>query len=194
LGRVVTPETSRDRFANPAMRELNHQHMFRLPLADPNGLDLDRITDGLGRASERLKNDRVYALRVHELGEAYLCDGGSLVHGDYFPGSWVKGAERVCIIDPEFGFLGAREFDYGVMLGHLALASADITAAGQVVDASGREGLDEGSVLGFAGVEIMRRLIGVAQLPLAADLDAKARLLEVSRSMVIEPERGLKCW
>jgi len=37
---------------------------------------------------------------------------------------------------------------------------------------------------GFAGIEIMRRLIGVAQLPLCYGLEEKQRLLEMSREMV----------
>ena len=39
--------------------------------------------------------------------------------------------------------------------------------------------------LQFAGMEIMRRLIGVAQLPLAADLSRKEALLATSRDLVL---------
>jgi len=37
----------------------------------------------------------------------------------------------------------------------------------------------------FAGVEIMRRLIGVAQLPLQASLDRKQELLGHARELVL---------
>jgi 5-methylthioribose kinase len=44
-------------FENRAMRTLNHEHIFRLPLARENGLDLDRITPGLDSAARELKQD-----------------------------------------------------------------------------------------------------------------------------------------
>jgi hypothetical protein len=37
----------------------------------------------------------------------------------------------------------------------------------------------------------MRRLIGVAQLPLSYDIDRKRSLLRLSRRLVVEPHRGL---
>jgi len=194
LGRVVIAEPSRSGFANRSMRALNHEHIFRLPLAEQNGLDLDRITDGLGRAAAELKSDRAYCSHVVALGAEYLADRESLVHGDYFPGSWVRGTSGIRIIDPEFCFLGARAFDYGVMLAHLALARIDVDAARQVLRASEREHVDETMVRGFAGVEIMRRLIGVAQLPLPYGIDVKRRLLDVSRALVQAREGGLACW
>ncbi len=194
LSTVTIPAPEKDRFTNRAMRALNHEHIFRLPLARDNGLDLDRITEGLGRAAEGLKADEAYADRVRALGSRYLEDGVSLVHGDYFPGSWMKAADGIRIIDPEFCFLGAREFDYGVMLAHLALARTPVEPAQRVLDATRSERLDTALVLNFAGVEIMRRLIGVAQLPLSHDLDTKRRLLDVSRSLVLTPRAELSCW
>ena len=194
LGRVTIPEDARAGFANRAMRALNHEHMFSLPLAEQNGLDLDRVTDGLARAAEELKRDPAYGRLAGELGTKYLADHASLVHGDYFPGSWARGTRGIRIIDPEFCFLGAREFDYGVMLAHLALARVGVETADLVVGASVREHLDERVMLGFAGTEIMRRLIGVAQLPLPYGIDAKRHLLDVSRSLVLTHERGLTCW
>ena len=43
--------------------------------------------------------------------------------------------------------------------------------------------------LGFAGMEIMRRLIGVAQLPLTAELAFKEQLLYLSTQLLLEPQR-----
>jgi hypothetical protein len=36
----------------------------------------------------------------------------------------------------------------------------------------------------------MRRLIGVAQLPIAFGIDRKRALLALSRRLVVEPDRG----
>ena len=40
----------------------------------------------------------------------------------------------------------------------------------------------------LAGVEIMRRLIGYAQLPIGYGLQVKRELLELSRTLVLQPE------
>ena len=81
--------------ANRAMRALNHEHMFRFPLVETNGLDLDGITPGLHEAASELTGNRVYCDAVAALGDRYLADGSTLVHGDYFPGSWLKAADGV---------------------------------------------------------------------------------------------------
>jgi 5-methylthioribose kinase len=194
LGKVRPSTDHTSRLANRAMRRLNHEHIFSLPLREVNGLALDRITDGLASTAEDLKRDRAYCSRVHELGEVYLSDGPWLVHGDYFPGSWIRTAYGVRIIDPEFCFCGAREFDYGVMLAHCALVRTTRAPAERVMAAARQAQLDEALVRGFAGVEVMRRLIGVAQLPLSYGLDAKRRLLALSRTLVLAPTSALRLW
>lgn len=169
---------------NRKMRALNHLHIFDFPLQEANGLDLDPITPGLSDAARRLKANRSYVARVRRLGEHYLADGSQLVHGDYFPGSWLRTPDGLRVIDPEFCFLGAAGFDVGVMLGH-ALLSGQPAEVCDAIEAAGRRlEHDEALVRGFAGVEIMRRLIGVAQLPLACGLDTKLALLDRSEALV----------
>jgi 5-methylthioribose kinase len=175
-------------FSNTEMRALNHEHIFALPLRHDNGLDLEGITPGLTSLALELQSDSGYQEQVKALGECYLGDSrnGCLVHGDYFPGSWLKLEQRLYVIDPEFCFYGPPEWDIGVMIGHLCLAGVQeqliagvsnlYTAAMPVKIALIRK---------FAGVEIMRRLIGVAQLPLRCDLNEKRRLLELSRRLVV---------
>jgi 5-methylthioribose kinase len=191
LARVSVPADSRATFANRAMRALNHEHMFSFPLVDPNGLDLNGITPGLGDAARALAGDRVYCEAVAGLGRRYLADGGTLVHGDYFPGSWLKAADGVRIIDPEFGFLGDPELDCGVLAAHLAIAQCSPAALEMVRTAADARHLDVALVAAYAGVEIMRRLIGVAQLPVTFGIERKRALLERSRRLVVEPHKGL---
>ncbi len=191
LSRVKPPWAG---LANRAMRELNHEHIFTLPLSAGNGLDLDAITPGLSSAALALQQDMPYRARVAALGTRYLADGTALVHGDFFPGSWVRTSRGVRVIDPEFCFAGTREFDYGVMLAHLAFGGVDAVTASRVLEAARGDGLDEGLLLGFAGVEIMRRLLGVAQLPLSFGLQGKQHLLTLSHNLVMAPESALSCW
>jgi 5-methylthioribose kinase len=190
LTRVAVPIDARDLFANRAMRTLNHEHMFRFPLVETNGLDLDRITTGLADAARELQTDRAYCLAVDTLGRRYLADGRTLVHGDYFPGSWLKAADGVRVIDPEFCFVGDPEFDCGVLAAHLTIAQCSDDTLQMVSATAEARRLELSLVAAFAGVEIMRRLIGVAQLPLAFGIDRKRALLRRSRRLVVEPQRG----
>lgn len=167
-------------FANRAIRALNHEHIFALPLRVNNGLDLDKITPGLDDAASELKNGAAYCRRAAELGELYSSDGVCLVHGDFFPGSWIRTSAGLRVIDPEFCFFGVPEFDFGVFLAHMYLAKQ----RDEIIDAVREKGAAE--VLAFAGVEIMRRLIGVAQLPVRYGIEEKRRLLDLSRKLVLQ--------
>jgi 5-methylthioribose kinase len=175
-------------FANRAMRALNHLHIFAFPLQLANGFDLDAITPGLGKVAQALKLDEVYVQRVGKLGELYLRDGATLLHGDYFPGSWLQTTQGVRVIDPEFCFYGPAEFDLGVMIAHLHLAEQPADLASELLlSYNPARPLNQKLMRQFAGVEIMRRLIGVAQLPLKLSLEAKSALLSLSRELVLQP-------
>ncbi len=193
LAAVTIPAGRREVFANRAMRALNHEHMFIFPLRDGNGLDLNAITPGLADAARELAADHVYVGAVAAIGERYLADGETLVHGDYFPGSWLRADASVRIIDPEFCFLGEPEFDCGILAAHLALARCAPAAFETVTAHAQARRLDRDRVAAYAGVEIMRRLIGVAQLPLTGGIDQKRTLLQHSRRLVLEPQQGLTC-
>lgn len=186
---------AREGLANDAMRALNHEHLFALPLRANNGLDLDAYTGtpGLAAAAAALREDAAYAAAVAALGERYRTGrGGSLVHGDFYPGSFLQTAAGVKVIDPEFGFCGDAEFDLGVFAAHLLLAGEAPERAETVLAAyrpAAGAGYSPALARRYAGVEIMRRLLGVAQIPgLRADLARKTALLERSRRLVLEPE------
>ena len=171
---MTVPDGGAARFANRAMRSLNHEHIFRLPLAD-NSLDLDGITSGLQEVADTLRQDAAYVTAVTELGVRYLADGPVLLHGDYFPGSWVRARGAVRVIDPEFCFLGPSAYDLGVMSAHLLLAGQPREVVRRLLDRyTAGATLDLVLTGRFAGVEMMRRLIGVAQLPLEASIEAEA--------------------
>jgi len=159
-------------FTNREMRTLNHFHIFKFPLDANNDLNLDQFTPGLTVQANKLQQDYAYVDTVAALGNLYLQDGESLLHGDYFPGSWFKASCGIRIIDPEFCFL----------------AEQPETLANKLVDTYGRATINHSLVSQFAGVEIMRRLIGVAQLPLKCDLRKKIEMLDISRQLVLNPQ------
>lgn len=179
----IQPEPdSREVFRNREMRALNHAHQYAIPLDAASGLSLDRFTPGLDALAAGLRSDAPYCHRVAELGKLYLADGETLLHGDFFPGSWLRTPLGLSVIDPEFCFLGPREYDLGILWAHLIFTGHDALVPGL------RERyaavVDWQLAGAFAGAELMRRLIGVAQLPLGEDLSRKRVWLELSRRLV----------
>jgi 5-methylthioribose kinase len=177
--------SSRARLANRQMRELNHFHIFVFPFTLDNNFDLDSITPCLGQLGERIKQNQALRSRITKLGEIYLAEGDYLLHGDFFPGSWLRAGSGLKVIDPEFGFAGPREFDLGVLSAHLQIAGLSNSSQNSYIHYSHRNELNSRLVKGFAGVEILRRLLGVAQLPVHFDLQRKQSLLEAAVKQVL---------
>lgn len=170
---------------NQPMRELNHAHIFEVPLNEDNGLDLDGITPGLGEAAARLQRDDAFVARVIALGMIYLqVEGPSLLHGDFYPGSFLRTKEGLRVIDPEFAFPGPPEFDIGVLGAHLILSGEEAGVVDTISQLYGAA-LDPQLLRDFAAAELMRRLIGVAQLPLAANLEQKQAWLDLSKRWLL---------
>lgn len=175
---------------NHAMRELNALHIFKLPFADDTGFDLDAITPGLSVLAASCREDAALLARIENLERRYLVTGSTLLHGDFFPGSILLTAQGIKVIDPEFCFFGDAEFDVGVLLAHLTLAGQSVALIEQGL-AHYRAGVTE--VLPFsdalcwqyAGIEILRRLLGLAQLPLTLDLNAKQALVTTARQWLL---------
>jgi 5-methylthioribose kinase len=168
--------------ANTGMKVLNHEHIFRYPFMEENGFDLDLIQGGLQQLAMKYKTDESLKKQIEKLGERYLSTGNTLLHGDFYPGSWLKVAEGVKVIDPEFAYLGDPEFDLGVMIAHLKMAGLSFRP---VIEAYGSErSLSEKLLIAYAGVEIMRRLIGLAQLPVSMDIETKREMLEEASGMI----------
>ena len=198
-------ESTRTSLANHDMRALNHEHIFALPLRPDNGLDLDAYTgtSGLAQAAASLRADAAYTARATALGERYLHGTGrSLLHGDFFPGSFLRTGVGVRVIDPEFCFCGDAEYDLGVFTAHLLLADEPPARSEQALamyEPAATLPFSPELARQYAGTEIMRRLIGVAQIPtLHLDLPRKTTLLELSRRLVLRTvacflEPFLKC-
>ncbi|MEO0330111.1 MAG: phosphotransferase [Bacteroidota bacterium] len=164
--------------ANRAMKELNHEHIFKYPFLEENGFNLDDVQPGLQEISLKYKRNEGLKAKITRLGERYLATGNTLLHGDYYPGSWLKTISNIAIIDPEFAFLGNPEFDIGVMVAHLIMAETAPEIIQQVLDEYQQpDGYDELLQQAYSGVEILRRIMGLAQLPLSLSLEEKQVLL-----------------
>ena len=173
-------------FANRAMRALNHEHIFNYPFRNDSGFDLDTVQAGLQSVALPYQRDAVLGKAAHALGQVYLQDGRHLLHGDFYFGSFLKTAAGIKIIDPEFCFYGPAEFDLGVLIAHLKMArQSDKSIQVLKTNYESPDGFDEKLLDQFAGVEIMRRLIGLAQLPLSLSLTEKQQLLVHARELVV---------
>lgn len=174
-----------DELANLELRKLNHEHIFLYPFMEENGFDLNTIQDGLQELAVPYKNDAELKQKIEILGALYLSNGNYLLHGDFYPGSWLKTENGIKIIDPEFCFYGSREFDLGVLLAHLYLTQQEAVLLEMVKKRYlYYSELDLSVLHGFIGAEIMRRLIGLAQLPLKMDLKTKGKLLRFAHALI----------
>ena len=164
---------------NLELRQMNHEHIFNFPFAIENGMNLDDIQEGLQDLSMSYKTDEKLKNKILELGQVYLSTGECLLHGDYYPGSWLKTAQGLKVIDPEFGFMGPAEFDLSVFVAHMMMAQQEEDIVQQILNEyQTSTGFNEGLMAQLAGIEIMRRLIGIAQLPLDLGLGEKNELLK----------------
>ncbi|MDX2286546.1 MAG: phosphotransferase [Bacteroidia bacterium] len=172
---------------NRAMRELNAEHIFRYPFMEENGFSLDQVTPGLQAAAMEYKTDARLKAAVQDLSAVYLGDGPCLLHGDYYPGSWLRTASGVKVIDPEFGFTGPAEFDVAVMMAHMRMAAQPPEVLDRIRNTyQAPAGFSWRLARQLSGVEVMRRIIGLAQLPLSLDLQAKQDLLREAYTLILE--------
>lgn len=172
--------TASQMIRNHHMRRLNHEHIFQYPYIADNGLDLDDILPGLQEASKKYKADEELKRKVKEIGKVYLSDEGeNLLHGDYFPGSWLKTDKGIKIIDPEFCFFGPPEFEIGVMIAHLKLADQPRELIDKALQRyTAQADLDDKLRQKFTATEVLRRILGLAQLPLEIDLEQRKQLMQ----------------
>ena len=177
---------------NHCMRELNYTHIFDLPLQADNGLELGELAD----VAERCANHEQLKQAASRLGQIYIGKSSQtttsvLLHGDFYPGSWLgtlSDPENVKVIDPEFAFVGPAEFDVGVCLAHLQFAGMSLEQASTALDHYSKpQGFDVTLARSFAGIELIRRLLGVAQLPLPENTSTQTKIdwLETGCNLVL---------
>lgn len=169
---------------NASMKKLNHEHIFHFPFQLDNGFDLNSVQYGLQELSLPFKSNSILKRKIEELGKRYLRQGETLLHGDFYPGSWLKINNGLKVIDPEFAFLGDPEFDLGVMFAHLDLGQQPEEIKTKILQTYSLP-LAPGLLNQYHGVELLRRLIGIAQLPVNMTLREKKQLLEKAEQLIL---------
>lgn len=200
MGYLSTLHTRTRGLSDPAltnlpMRRLNHEHIFALPFRANNGVDFEAIEPGLSGVANALHGDTAAISKAEALGKRYLAspqNDDCLLHGDFFPGSWLhttQGAQiGVWIIDPEFCFIGPPAFDVAITVAHLIMAGADHQVATAIDTYTTQQpGLDLDLMTRFAAVEVLRRNLGVAQLPLTGPQGFRAKLIAAAHRALTTP-------
>jgi 5-methylthioribose kinase len=179
-----------DELANLELRQLNYEHIFHYPFLEENGFDLNSIQEGLQELALPYKKEAILKKQIELLGSLYLSKGNYLLHGDYYPGSWLNTDTGIKIIDPEFCYYGLREFDLGILMAHLYLTKQKQSTIDRIIsDYYAYSELNKSILNGFIGVEIMRRLIGLAQLPLKMDLKTKGELMQFAHTLIVNSQQ-----
>lgn len=177
------------RIENEKMKLLNAEHIFDFPFKATNNFDLNNIQDGLASIATEYKNDKLLIEKSKRLKSIYLSNGITLLHGDFYPGSWQLTKDGIKVIDPEFCFSGCAEFDVGVFIGHLFLAQqTELSILNMLTRYKQPKNFDEKLALNFAGIEILRRILGLAQLPLELELNERKELMFIGKQLLLEPE------
>ena len=174
-----TSTSSKQLIHNRSMRQLNHEHIFKYPFQENNGINLDEILPGLAAVGDKVTKDQELKTAVNQLGEMYLADGEHLLHGDYFPGSWLNTKLGLKIIDPEFCFFGPAEFEIGICLAHLYMAEQPHSQIKLAMDFYKEKApFNDMLMMKFMSIEMLRRILGLAQLPLSLSLEKRTALVE----------------
>lgn len=167
---------------NEPMRSLNHEYIFVHPFFDKEEIP------GLEQEVRPLREDKQILAIVRDLGSQYLAtDGPYLTQGDFYPASWMQTESGVKVIDNEFAGYGQREFDLGVILAHMIFAEQQSDVFSFISENYGNK-IDWSQALQFAGIEIARRIIGVAKIRPGAELELKKHWLAKATSLIKDPE------
>ena len=209
----------RHRFGYSELCLVTEDLVFTAPFTGAASNRYDDELTGLVRA---LRRDRQLRMAVSGLLSAFKTRGETLIHGDLHTGSVLVREQRARVIDLEFAYYGPVGFDPGMLLANLALAyiaheaSGDLEFCAMVVKyareywsalAAGcrqQWSTDEFSCHQFlstliadagrfAGVEMIRRIVGLAHvqdidsLPQPARLRAQQHAVSCGRTLITGP-------
>ena len=200
-------------FANTVMQSITADYVFTFPFTDH---ETNYHSDGLDVAVDQLRTDQQFLKQVDELKNVFLRVQRGLTHGDLHTGSIMVEDNSAKVIDSEFAFYGPVGFDIGLFWANYLLSyyshidnnkaqSEIVTAIIQTwksytehfkMDLSLKSRtlqLIFHESVGFAGLEMLRRIVGAAHvkdIERISDLQRKLRvetaILELGKSIVKE--------
>ena len=197
----ATAQHYRQQFANAIMQSITADYVFTFPFTEH---ETNFWTPGLEPDVQHLKADTDFLRQAEHLKRIFLTAQQGVTHGDLHTGSILVQDNTAKVIDAEFAFYGPVGFDLGLYWanyflsyfshqGNLSVQSALKTAVVQVWDTYTAEftmadaGLKSEvlrnifqDAVGFAGLEMLRRLIGAAHVK---DIEG---IVDLSRKRSVE--------
>ena len=193
----------KQQFANTTMQAITADYVFTFPYTEH---ETNFWTPGLEPDVQRLKADTDFLARAAHLKQIFLTLQQAVTHGDLHTGSVLVQNDTAKVIDAEFAFYGPPGFDVGLYWANYFLSyfshqdtldvqSALKTAVVQtwhtyatefgMVDATLKAQTLQNifhDAVGFAGLEILRRLIGAAHVKDIEGITDIPRKLSVERA------------
>ena len=199
----ATVQQYRQQFANTTMQSITANYVFTFPYTEH---ETNFWTAGLAPDVQRLKADTDFLQQAEDLKRIFLTAQQALTHGDLHTGSVLVQNNTAKVIDAEFAFYGPVGFDLGLYWANYLLSyfshqdtvdaqSALKTAIAKTwhtytlefrtVDATlQKQTLQQifHEAVGFAGLEMLRRLIGAAHVKDIEGIADVPRKLRVERA------------
>ena len=196
-----TAHRYRRQFANATMQSITADYVFTFPYTEH---ETNFCTPGLESDVQQLKTDSDFLRQAAHLRQIFLTVQQGVTHGDLHTGSVLIQDNTAKIIDAEFAFYGPVGFDLGLywanyLLSYFshqdalrvqsALKTAILqtwhayTAEFETVDAALKARTLQNifhNAVGFAGLEMLRRLIGAAHVK---DIEG---IVDISRKLNVE--------
>ena len=191
-------------FANTVMQTITADYVFTFPFTNH---ETNYHTDGLEAAVNRLKTDQQFLKQADELKSVFLRVQRGVTHGDLHTGSIMVKGNSAKVIDSEFAFYGPVGFDVGLFWANYLLSyyshldntkvqSEIITAIIQTwktytehfkMDLSLKHRTLQmifSESVGFAGLEMLRRIIGAAHVKDIENIEDIHRKLRVETAIL----------
>jgi 5-methylthioribose kinase len=198
-----TAQHYKRQFANTTMQSITADYVFTFPYTEH---ETNFWTPGLASDVQQLKTDTDFLRQAAHLKQIFLTAQQGVTHGDLHTGSVLLQNDTAKVIDAEFAFYGPVGFDLGLYWANyllsyfshqdtLSVQSALKTAIRQtwrtytaefkMVDARLKARTLQNifhDAVGFAGLEMLRRLIGAAHVKDIEDIVDISRKLRVERA------------
>ena len=215
----TTVQHYRQQFANTTMQSITADYVFTFPYTEH---ETNFWTPGLEPDVQRLKADTDFLRQAAYLKQIFLTAQQAVTHGDLHTGSVLVQNNTAKVIDAEFAFYGPVGFDLGLYWANHLLSyfshqdTLDVQSAlktviaktwhtytleFRTVDATLKEQTLQQifhEAVGFAGLEMLRRLIGAAHvkdIEGIADIPKKLRVERAALqfgSTLVKQHRSLR--
>ncbi len=199
----TTAQHYRQQFANTTMQSITADYVFTFPYTEH---ETNFWTPGLEPDVQRLKADTDFLQQAEDLKQIFLTAQQAVTHGDLHTGSILVQNNTAKVIDAEFAFYGPVGFDLGLYWANYLLSyfshqdtvsvqSALKTAIAKTwhtytlefrtIDEALKEQMLQRifhEAVGFAGLEMLRRLVGAAHVKDIEGITDISRKLRVERA------------